>query len=84
MPRRVDPDLLVGSYDIAERLGLRHSEHIHYFVRSDESFPQPVATIGGPKLKTQVWYWPDVERWARRNGRLPAPAKEDGAEEAAP
>ena len=71
MPRRVDPDLLVGAYDIAERLGLRHSQHIHYFLRHDESFPRPVATLGGPKLKTQVWYWPDVERWARTNGRLP-------------
>lgn len=64
-------DLLVGAYDIAQRLGWRHQELVHYYLRTDETFPKPTAAIGGPTRKTLVWTWPDVERWARRNGRLP-------------
>lgn len=65
-------DLLVGAYDIAHRLGWRHQEMVHYYLHKDDSFPKPAAAIGGPTRKTLVWLWTDVERWARRTGRLPA------------
>lgn len=71
MGRRVDVDSLVGAREIAERLGLKHPQHVHYWLRHDDDFPKPVTAIGGPTLKTLVWVWPDVERWARRRGRLP-------------
>ncbi len=64
-------DQLVGSNEVAQRLGWRHPQYIHHVRGADPSFPEPVATIGGPHLKTFVWYWPDVERWARKTGRLP-------------
>lgn len=64
-------DLLVGAYDIAQRLSWRHQELVHYYLNSDKTFPRPVAAIGGPTRKTLVWMWPDIERWARRNGKLP-------------
>ena len=65
-------DLLVGAYDIAQRLGWRNQELVHYYLHKDQTFPRPAAAIGGPTRKTMVWLWPDVERWAQRTGRLPA------------
>jgi predicted DNA-binding transcriptional regulator AlpA len=69
--RRLDVDQLVGARDIAERLGLKHPQHVHSYRANDETFPEPVAQVG-PAL---VWYWPEVERWARRTGRLERPKK---------
>ncbi len=70
--RNVEIEDLVGSADIAGRLGVRHSEQIHAFLRNDPTFPRPVAQIGGPTLKTMVWDWTEVEVWARKIGRLPS------------
>ena len=69
---------LVGSNEIAQRLGLRHPQHVHQFRSKDPTFPSPVATIGSPRIPTFVWYWPDVERWARKTGRL-APRRRRGS-----
>ena len=71
MGRRVDVESLVGAREIADRLGFKHPQHVHHYLRHDPKFPRPVAAIGGPTLKTMVWAWPDVERWARRVGKLP-------------
>ena len=66
MGRRLDVDRLVGATEIAERLGVARPQVIHEWRRRHADFPQPVA-----HLRTAlVWYWPDVERWARRTGRL--------------
>lgn len=60
-------DKLVGTAEIAERLGLTDPRTVHSWRRRYPDFPPPVAT-----LKTAlVWAWPDVERWARTTGRLP-------------
>jgi len=59
-------DQLVGAAEIAERLGVKRSTVVHDWRRRHADFPQPVA-----QLKTAlVWAWPDVEKWARRTGRL--------------
>lgn len=65
--RLVDADHLVGSKEIADRLGLKRVQHVHWFRHDDPAFPRAVARIGG----VYVWSWPDVEAWARRTGRLP-------------
>lgn len=59
-------DNLVGSAEIADRVGVKNPELIHAWRRRHDDFPEPVAklSIG------LVWYWPDVERWARSTGRL--------------
>lgn len=64
--RRVDVDNLVGSAEIAQRTGAKNPELIHDWRRRYDDFPEPVAklSIG------LVWYWPDVEKWARSTGRL--------------
>ena len=59
---------LVGAATIAERLGLSHRETVHLYRRRYGDFPEPVGEIG----QALVWSWSDVERWAKRTGRLPA------------
>jgi predicted DNA-binding transcriptional regulator AlpA len=67
MGRKVDADNLVGAAEIAERLGAKRVQRVHEWMTRDPSFPRPVA-----KLKAaHVWNWPDVERWAKKNDRLP-------------
>ncbi|MDP9389219.1 MAG: hypothetical protein M3Q48_15215 [Actinomycetota bacterium] len=77
MGRRVDVDKLVGAADITRRLGLRRVQDVHYFRRSDPSFPEPVFRLGQSRGGGYVWYWPDVASWARRNGRLAGTRKQD-------
>jgi hypothetical protein len=65
--RRVEVDNLVGAAEIAQRLNLRLAQTVHDWRRRHPSFPQPIARLSMGLL----WNWPDVERWARRTGRLP-------------
>jgi predicted DNA-binding transcriptional regulator AlpA len=57
---------LVGAAEIAERLGLGKSTVVHDWRRRHDDFPEPVADL----TMGLVWAWPDVERWARKTGRL--------------
>jgi hypothetical protein len=57
---------LEGAREIATRLGVKHPETVHGWTRRDPSFPKPVAVISG----TKVWRWTQIQRWARRTGRL--------------
>jgi hypothetical protein len=67
MGRKVDVDELVGTSEIAERLGLAHAETVLNWRDRHDSFPQPIAKVG----RAHIWAWPEVERWARQTGRLP-------------
>lgn len=67
MVRRVAVDQLVGAAEIAERLGVKHSETVHAWRRRYDDFPDPIAVL----KQAMVWNWPDVERWAKATGRLP-------------
>jgi hypothetical protein len=73
MGRKVDVDDLVGSTQIAERLGFTRVQSVHYCYRTDPAFPRPVFDEG--RYGAKVWNWPDVEAWARTSGRLPVPAR---------
>jgi predicted DNA-binding transcriptional regulator AlpA len=67
--RRLDVDQLVGTTEIAQRLGVKRQGVVHDWRRRHADFPKPVA-----HLKTAlVWYWPDVRKWAKATGRLPKP-----------
>lgn len=59
---------LVGATEIAERLALAHGNLVHVWRRRYTDFPEPVAQL----RQAMIWSWPDVERWARTTGRLPA------------
>ena len=56
---------LVGLTEIAEALDLSR-QRVDQIVRSDPTFPEPVAVISAGR----IWRRSDVERWARRVGRL--------------
>lgn len=66
MGRKVDVNELVGTGEIAERLGLARPETVHNWRNRYADFPKPIARIS----HTHVWAWSDVERWARATGRL--------------
>lgn len=66
VPRAINPDLLVGSYEIAERLGVKRHQVVHSWRRRHADFPEPVAEL----RHSMIWYWPDVEKWATKTGRL--------------
>jgi len=66
MGRRVDVTNLVGASEIANRLGLARGQVVHEWRRRHADFPEPVARL----RQAMVWYWPDVEAWARATGRL--------------
>jgi len=59
-------DELVGTAEIADRLGLAHSTTVHSWRNRYPDFPQPVSRIG----PAYVWRWSDIEAWARATGRL--------------
>jgi hypothetical protein len=62
----VEPSDLVGTAEIAERLGIAQTETIHAWRRRYPDFPAPVATLKA----ALIWSWPDVEAWAKATGRL--------------
>jgi hypothetical protein len=72
MGRKLDPAGLIGTREIAERLGAKRPSHVHRWWKSDPTFPEPVAVLGAKGGRpTYIWYWPDVERWGRATGRFP-------------
>jgi transposase-like protein len=66
MGRKVDVNELVGTAEIAEKLGLAHPETVHNWRIRYADFPQPIARLS----HTLVWAWSDVQSWARNTGRL--------------
>jgi len=66
MGRRVDAEQLVGAAEIARRLHVRRPQVVHTWRRRFPDFPEPVVRLD----LGLVWYWPDVERWAKRTGRV--------------
>lgn len=57
---------LVGSREIAERIGLAHPEGVHTWRQRHADFPAPLARLA----IGYVWDWSDIESWAVRTGRL--------------
>jgi hypothetical protein len=62
----VDPANLVGTVEIAKRLGAKQHRVVNEWIRRYPDFPDPLVVVGGAR----VWDWPDIERWAKRTGRL--------------
>jgi predicted DNA-binding transcriptional regulator AlpA len=63
---RVEVGELVGAAEIASRLGVARPQVVHEWRRRHSDFPQPVAQL----QQALVWAWGEVERWAKRTGRL--------------
>lgn len=65
MRKVVAVEHLVGAAEIGDRLGAA-PRTVHAWRQRYPDFPAPVAELSAGI----VWAWPDVERWARRTGRL--------------
>ena len=65
MGRKVDVDDLVSAPEIVTRLRLYDRNLPHTWLRSQPTFPRPVAKLA----IGNVWQWSAVERWATRTGR---------------
>jgi len=63
--REIDPELLVGAPEIAERLGLARPQVVHNWRYRHADFPLPIAEL----RQGNVWYWPDVEKWLKATSR---------------
>ena len=57
---------MVGTAEIAQRLGVKRPQVVHDWRRRYSDFPAPVARLS----QVWVWYWPEVERWGTAHGRL--------------
>lgn len=66
MGRNVDVDDLVGTAEIAERLGLSNLNLVHDWRRRYEDFPEPIAMVSS----VHVWLWTEIRTWAEQTGRL--------------
>ena len=66
MGLRVDVDQLVGTTEIAARLGVQRPQVVHDWRRRHADFPKPLTVVS----RVGLWYWPEVEKWARATGRL--------------
>jgi predicted DNA-binding transcriptional regulator AlpA len=67
--RRVNVEMLVGSAEVAEIVGLTKSS-INYLARTDPTFPEPVHHVRA----TPLWLAPEIENWKltrkkRKSGR---------------
>jgi len=64
--RVVRVDDLVGTVEIAQRLGVADHNVVNTWRRRHPGFPQPLTTL----RHGRIWSWTDVEAWARATGRL--------------
>ena len=62
----MDVNDLVGVEQVADRLKLKQASLVHDWIRRGIGFPDPVVRLGS----IRIWAWPDVEKWAKRTGRL--------------
>ena len=67
--RRIDVDDLLGSQQIADRLGVRFVQRVHVMRLEDPDFPAAVFVSGEGRWAKRLWAWPDVWRWAKDSGR---------------
>ena len=70
----VDVDDIVPSKVIADRLGFKGPQAIHYYLRSDPTFPQPLFVQPDAAHPFRLWYWPDIEAWWAVRRRRPPKA----------
>lgn len=57
---------LVSAREIADRLGVKRTQVVYEWRRRHPDFPRPLVTLS----VGSIWSWPEVERWAKRTGRL--------------
>lgn len=66
MRDKVEIKNLVGSRDIAKRLGLKSAGVVRVFRKRHADFPKPITKVNS----VYVWDWLEVRAWAKRTKRL--------------
>jgi len=66
MYEKVSPSDLVGTHEIAERIGRAFPSIVRAWKRRHKDFPKPIATLS----MGNIWNWKEVEDWAIRTKRL--------------
>lgn len=64
MGRHVDIDDLVDAHEVAELLGLAHTNSVYLYMRRYQDMPRPVLDRGGRRAK--LWLRSEIEDWLRR------------------
>lgn len=59
------PSDLIGIYEITKMLGVSR-QRVDKISRTDPEFPVPIAELHAGR----IWLRSDVERWARKTGRI--------------
>ena len=67
MARRVDPDDLIDSTDVARILELAQPNSVHLYMRRYPDMPRPVVDRGPNRAK--LWLRSEVEAWAEGRKR---------------
>jgi hypothetical protein len=57
---------LVGTQEIADRIGVAHRQTVITWSKRYDDFPTPLLRLN----KAWVWDWLDIEAWAKKTGRL--------------
>ena len=55
---------LVGTHEISMRCGVSRSAVSNWKIRYSD-FPEPFTVLA----TGEIYHWPDVMRWAKRNGK---------------
>jgi hypothetical protein len=63
--KKIDLEDLVGSVEIAQRMGVKDHNVVNTWRRRHPDFPGPILTL----RLGRIWSWSEVERWARATGR---------------
>lgn len=66
MNNKLKPDDLVGTCEIAKRIGCAFPNIVHQWRRRHKDFPKPIATLS----MGNIWDWKEVEDWAVKTKRL--------------
>ena len=64
----VDPANLIDAREVAELLGLSHSNSVSLYQKRYGDMPRPVVDLGRGRCK--MWLRSDIEKWARQTGRI--------------
>jgi glutathione-regulated potassium-efflux system ancillary protein KefG len=72
MAKKVDPDELIDTNEVALVLGLASRNAVNVYRGRYIDFPEPVVQRG----KCLLWHRPDVVRWARSR-RVGSPARDE-------
>lgn len=62
----VDTRHLIDAHQVADLLGLAHSNSVHTYQRRYPDMPRPVLDLG--EGRSRLWLRPQMQRWVRGRG----------------